>query len=147
MPYCQIIYQLVYATKYRQHTLVKPARYRLFDFMKSFLISKGCFVYQINGVEDHLHIVIHLHPAIALSSLVKDLKLASTDFIKKNKLFPKFKGWQVGYAAFTYSVESKYNLIRYVENQEAHHRLTTSLDELIKLLSEHEVAYDKQYLE
>jgi putative transposase len=90
---------------------------------------------------------LHLHPTVALSSLIKDLKLASTDFIKKNKLFPKFNGWQVGYAAFTYSVDAKHNLITYVKNQEAHHRLTTSLEELTKLLSEHQVEYNTQYLE
>ncbi len=147
MPYCQIIYHLVFATKYRQHTVVKPGRYELFQFMRSFLINKGCYVHEINGVEDHLHIVIYLHPTQALASLIKDLKLAGTDFIKKSKLFPDFNGWQASYAAFTYSVGAKYNLIRYVKNQEAHHQHTTSLEELIKLLSEHEIAYEKQYLE
>lgn len=147
MPYVQIIYHLVYTTKYRGHTMVKPGRTQLHHFIRSFLVSKGCYVHEVNGVGDHLHIVIFLPPTIALSSLVRDLKLASTDFIKKNRLFPKFNGWQTGYAAFTYSVDAKYNLIRYVQNQEAHHRLTTSLEELIKLLSEHEIAYDKKYLE
>lgn len=147
MPYVQSIHQLVYATKYREHTMLKPGRTQLFQFMRSFLINKGCHVHEINGVADHLHIILEIHPTLSLSSLVQSLKLASTDFIKQNKLFPKFKGWQVGYAAFTYAIDSRYNLIRYVKNQEAHHRLTTSLEELIKLLSEHEVVYDKKYLE
>jgi putative transposase len=89
MPYVQSIHQLVYATKYRQHTMVKPGRTKLFDFMRSFLIGKGCYVHEINGVEDHLHIILEIHPTLALASLVQSLKLASTDFIKKNKLFSK----------------------------------------------------------
>ncbi|HET6226886.1 MAG TPA: transposase [Bacteroidia bacterium] len=147
MPYIQSIYQLVYATKYRQHTMVKPGRTKLFEFMRAFLVNRKCYVHQINGVEDHLHIIMHLHPTIALASLIKDLKLASTAFIKQNNLFPDFNGWQDSYAAFTYSVDSRFNLIRYVRNQEAHHRLTTSLEELTKLLSENEIEHDKQYLE
>jgi putative transposase len=147
MPYLQIIYQIVYATKYRHHTLVGKNRKKLFDYMISILQNKGCHVYQVNGVTDHLHIVTHLHPSVALASLVKDLKLASTDFIKREKLFPAFAGWQSGYAAFTYSIDSKFNLIEYVKNQESHHGIITSKEELGKLLSEHEIEYDEKYLE
>lgn len=147
MPYTQLIYQIVYTTKYRQYTLIQPGRSQLFEFMKSFLIGKGCYVHEINGVEDHLHIVTHIHPSLALASLVKDLKLASTDFIKKNKLFPAFKGWGRGYGAFTYSIDSKAHLIAYVKNQETHHRIVNSKEELIKMLSDHEIEYDEKYLE
>lgn len=147
MPYVQLIYQIVYATKYRRHTLIKPGRKELFEFMRLFLIGKGCHVYIINGVGDHLHIITHIHPTLAIATLVKDLKLASTDHIKKEKLFPNFRGWQTGYSAFTYSVEARFHLITYVRNQEAHHGLLTSKEELIKLLSENEVEYDEKFLE
>ena len=147
MPYVQLIYQIVYATKYRRHTMIKPGRKALFEFMKALMINKGCYVYAINGVGDHLHIVAHIHPSVAIASLVKDLKLASTDYIKKEKLFPDFRGWQPGYGAFTYSVEAKSNLIAYVKNQEAHHGVISSKDEFIKLLSDHEIEYDEKFLE
>lgn len=135
MPYTQIIYQIVYATKYREHTLVKRDRKKLFVFMEGVLQKKRCHVFGINGVEDHIHIIMCLHPSVSLAGLIKDIKLASTDFIKKNKLFPDFNGWQNGYGAFTYSVEAKSNLIAYVKNQENHHRLRTSKEELIKCLA------------
>jgi putative transposase len=147
MAYCQIVYQIVYATKYRQHTLIKKNRDSLFAFIATLLRNKGCLVYQVGGVSDHLHIVIQLHPSVALASLVKDLKLAGTRFIKENKLFPDFSGWAEGYGAFTYSVDAKAHLVAYVRNQENHHRLVSSKEEFIKLLSDHEVAYDEKYLE
>lgn len=147
MPYTQIIYQIVYATKYRQHTLIKRDRSKLFAFIEGLLQKKRCHLDEINGVEDHVHIITHLHPSVALAGLVKDIKLASTDFIKKNKLFPDFKGWAEGYGAFTYSVDAKANLVAYVKNQEKHHRLRTSKEELIKMLSDHEIPYDERYLE
>lgn len=147
MPYTQIIYQIVYATKYRQHTLIKRDRRRLFVFIEGILQKRRCRVFQINGVEDHIHIIMRLHPSVSLAALIKDIKLASTDFIKKNKLFPDFNGWQDGYGAFTYSVDARFNLIEYVKNQENHHRLRTSKEEFIKMLSEHEIPYDEKYLE
>jgi len=53
--------------------------------------------------------------------------------IKENNLFPGFIGWQEGYSAFTYSVKEKYALVKYIENQEAHHKTKTFCEELIDL--------------
>jgi putative transposase len=78
-------------------------------------------LYRINGVEDHIHIVIHLHPTVALANFVKDIKTASSVWIKQENIFSEFESWQIGYAAFTYSREAKGNLIEYVKNQEIHH--------------------------
>jgi putative transposase len=147
MPYCQIVYQIVYATKYRKHTLIKKDRKSLFQFIAVLIRNKGCIVHEIGGVSDHIHIVTHLHPSVALASLVKDVKLASTKFIKENNLFPDFNGWQDGYGAFTYSIDAKANLVAYVKNQEVHHGFVTSKEEFIKLLSDHEIVYDEKYLE
>ena len=100
-------------------------------------------MYRINGVEDHLHIVTHIHPTVALASLVKDIKLASSAFIKEKKLFSDFDGWQDGYAAFTYSIEAKDNLIEYVKNQEEHHKTKSFREELIQ---QHQIEFDEKYL-
>ncbi len=109
--------------------------------------NKRCHLYRINGVEDHIHIVFALHPSVALASLVKDIKLSATAYIKKTGIFPDFGGWQEGYGAFTYAVKAKSNLIRYVMNQEEHHRKKSSLTEYISLLEANQVEYDKQFLE
>jgi putative transposase len=145
--YTQILYQIVFSTKYRNRTLKKETRQQLFKSIWGILEKKKCHPYRINGVEDHLHIVTHIHPSVALSSLVKDIKLASSDFIKQSGIFPDFAGWQEGYGAFTYSISAKYNLIEYVKNQEAHHSTKTYRDELIELLIEHDIEYDEKYLD
>jgi len=103
-------------------------------------------MYRIGGVSDHLHIVTHLHPSVALANLVKDIKISSSGYIKSKNLFPTFSAWQEGYAAFTYSVDAKDKLIEYVKNQEIHHRKKTFRDELIELLQEHEIDFDERYL-
>ena len=103
-------------------------------------------MYRINGVSDHLHIITHLHPTISLAALVKDIKLATTEYIENEFLFPSFNGWQDGYGAFTYSIGAKNRLIEYVKNQEEHHRVKTFREEYINLLKEHGVVFDEKYL-
>ncbi len=144
--YTQILYQIVFGTKYHQKTLAADKRDELFGYIAGILKNKKCHLYRINGVEDHLHIVTHLHPSVALADLVKDIKLASSELIKNDKLFPNFGGWQDGYGAFTYSIEAKDRLIEYVKNQQEHHRVKSYREEVIELLKEHGVEYDERYL-
>ena len=144
--YTQILYQIIFGTRNRTKILSKENRVELFRYISGILASKQCHLYQINGVEDHIHIVTHLHPSVSLASLVKDIKLASTKYIKERKLFPHFCGWQTGYGAFTYSIDAKDDLINYVKNQEEHHRTVTYKDELIEFFTRYDVEFERKYL-
>ncbi|MCB8964861.1 MAG: transposase [Bacteroidales bacterium] len=144
--YTQILYQIVFSTKNREHTLVKADRDNLYKYIWGILSNKNCHLYRIGGVCDHIHIITHLHPSISLASIIKDVKVASSSFIKDQGLFPSFDGWQNGYAAFTYSFNEKDRLIDYVINQEDHHKRTTYIEELTVLLTEHGVNYDSHFL-
>ncbi len=108
--------------------------------------NKKCHLYKINGVEDHIHIVTHIHPSVTLSSLVKDIKLSTSSWIKEKSCFPSFNGWQTGYGAFTYSISEKDRLIEYVKNQEIHHNRKSFKEEYIELLHEHKIEFDERYL-
>ena len=144
--YTQIIYQIVFSTKYRHPVLEKQHRKKLFRFIWGILKNNNCHLYQINGVEDHLHILVDLHPSIALADLIKDIKLGSSSHIKEQQLFAGFTGWQEGYAAFTYSRKEKERLVTYVKKQQEHHKILSFKEELIGLLQEHGVAFDEKYL-
>lgn len=144
--YTQILYQIVFSTKNREHTLDKPNREELYKYIWGVLKNKNCHLYRIGGITDHVHIVTHIHPAVTLASLVKDIKLASSEYIKTQQLFPDFNGWQVGYGGFTYSFKDKDHLIGYVKNQEEHHRIKTFSEELMELLKEHGIEFDEKYL-
>ena len=143
--YTQILYQIVFSTKNRAHTLKSENRQELFKYISGILKNKKCHLYQICGVTDHIHIVTHLHPSIALAFLVKDIKLATSQHIKTHALFPEFEGWQDGYGAFTYSYREKDRLIEYVKNQEVHHKKKTYKEELIEVLNLHGVEFDEKY--
>ncbi|HBX49969.1 MAG: transposase [Bacteroidetes bacterium RIFOXYA12_FULL_35_11] len=144
--YTQIIYQIVFGPKNNEKTLTKKDRAELFKYISGIISNKKCHLYQINGVEDHIHIVTHLHPSVALASLIKDIKVASSIFIRKANLFQSFSGWQDGYGAFTYSIKEKDRLINYVKNQETHHKSKILRDEMIDLLNEHGIEFDEKYL-
>src|SRR6056297_1931878 len=144
--YTQILYQIVFSTKHRNRALIKKNREALFKDIWGILKNNKCHLYRVNGVEDHIHIITHIHPCVSPSSLVKDIKLGSSDYIKRNNLFPDFHGWQDGYAAFTYSIKEKQRLIEYVANQEEHHKAISFKEELIHLLNEHDVVFEEKYL-
>lgn len=144
--YTQILFQIVFSTKYREPTLVKYDREKLYRFIWGLLKNKNCHLYRIGGVEDHIHIITHIHPSISLASVVKDIKLASGDYIKHQHIFPLFNGWQAGYGGFTYTFKEKDRLISYVMNQEMHHQEVTYLTEFMDLLEEHGISYDEKYL-
>lgn len=144
--YTQILYQIVFSTKNREKALIKDQREKLFRYIWGILKNKKCILYQINGVDDHLHIATHVHPTVAVASLVKDIKVSSSDWIKEQGLFPKFKAWQVGYGAFTYSVKEKKALVNYIKKQETHHKTISFREEYIKLLQEHNIEFNEKYL-
>lgn len=115
----QLVYHIVYSTKHREPTIVQDQKKRLFAYIHHLLTNKKCHLYRINGIEDH---------------------------IKQEGIFPKFKGWQDGYGAFSESINSKDRLINYVKNQEEHHKNMSFLAEYKVLMVEHEIEFDEKYL-
>lgn len=144
--YTQNLYQIVFSTKNREPVLQEAGRPQLYKYIWGILKNNKCHLYRINGVEDHLHIVTDLHPTVALARLIKDIKIASNKHIAEKALFPRFKGWQKGYSAFTYNFKEKQRLIEYVKNQEIHHQHISFREELIMLLNEHGIEFDEKYL-
>jgi len=143
--YTQILYQIVFSTWNHEHTLNDENRQELFKYIWGILNKKRCHLYRIGGITDHIHIVTHIHPSVSLANLVKDIKLAGTEFIKSENLFPNFSGWQDGYGAFTYSIGDKDRLIKYVKNQKEHHIIKTFKEEFIDLLKDHGIEFNKKY--
>ena len=145
--YTQILYQIIFSPKNHERTLASDHREEIYKYIWGILKNKKCHLYRIGGTSDHIHIVTHIHPTVSLASIVKDIKVASTEYIKSNHLFPLFSGWQDGYGGFTYSFKEKDRLIEYVKNQEKHHKTKSFREEFIELLTEHGIEYDERYLQ
>jgi len=144
--YTQICYHIVFSTKARQPTLKAERRADLFRYIWGILKNRESHLYRINGAEDHVHILTSLHPCVSLANLVKDVKTASSLWIKEESVFPMFSNWQDGYAAFTHSKQEIDGLIEYIKGQEEHHRRTTFAEEYRKLLEEAGIEFDERYI-
>jgi len=89
--YTQIFYHIIFSTKNREASLKKENREQVYKFISGILKNNKCVPYAIGGVEDHIHILTHLHPTKALSSIIKDIKIASSIFIKNNHQQSSFR--------------------------------------------------------
>ena len=143
--YTQILYHIVFATKDRQPVLSDLRRDELLMYMNGVITKGHCRPIWINAVKDHVHILLSLHQTIALADLVKDIKVASSVWIKEGRVFPNFFAWQEGYGAFTYSLREEPELIAYVKAQAEHHRKTTFLEEYRKLLLDAGIKIEEKY--
>jgi REP element-mobilizing transposase RayT len=144
--YTQIYCHIVFSTKERAPALEAGNRKNLFRYVSGILKNHDCHLYRINGVEDHLHILTGLHPAVCLSDLVKSVKISAAKWMKEEGLFPAFSHWQDGYGAFTVSHTNKDSVIEYIKNQEEHHKTISFKDEMREYLVTHGVKFDEKYL-
>src|SRR6476620_9381010 len=119
--FSQIYIQTVFAVENRQSLITPGFREDLYKHMAGIVKNQGQKLIAINGVSDHVHILIGLRPAMALADLVREIKADSTNFINKRSLVHGRFNWQEGYGAFSYGHSQLDQIIRYIQNQEAHH--------------------------
>jgi len=144
--FTQILYQIVFGSKDYNPFLSSENENILYAYLAGILKNKNCHSYIVGGCSNHIHIISHIHPTIAPAYLIKDIKMASHKMMRESSMFSKFPGWQVGYGLFSYHVSSKEMLIRYVLNQNEHHKTTTYKDELVSLLKDNSIEYSEEYL-
>ena len=142
----QIFYQIIFGTKYRKPTIASAHDEELYKYIYGIIKNKKCKLYRINGIEDHIHIMSDLNPSASLSNYVKDIKVASSLWMKQTGKFPAFEGWQDGYGAFTYSIHERDRIINYVKNQKEHHKTESFYDEFRRLLTENGIEFDEKHL-
>lgn len=107
--------------------------------------NKKSFLYRINGMPDHIHILVGIHATIALSDFVKELKTSTNPWIKNSGKFPDFKSWGKKYAAFTIRYQEKDTVIEYIKNQREHHKTESFKDEYRRLIIENGIEIDEKY--
>ena len=119
----------------------------LYMYVFGFCKNHNSKLYRINGMPDHIHMLVGLPATTAVASFVHDLKLATGNFLRANPdKFPLFHGWERTYGAFTYSEADKDRVIQYIINQKEHHRHITARDELKEMLRDMGIDYDERYL-
>jgi len=127
--YSQIYIQIVFAVKHRECLIRYSWEEELYKYITGILTNKQQKLLAINGMSDHIHIFIGMRPSCCLSDLVREVKKASTEFIKENNFTKSKFSWQEGFGAFSYSHSSIDNVIKYIMNQKEHHKVKSFKEE------------------
>lgn len=144
--YTQIHLQLVFAVQDRLSLIQHSWKDELYKYITGIIQTNEHKTMIINGMPDHIHILIGMRPKQSLSDLMQDIKGGSSTWInKKNFVNGKFS-WQEGYGAFAYSKGQLPSVINYIKNQEAHHTKTSFRNEYIQLLKKYEIEFDERYI-
>lgn len=144
--YTQLYIQIVFAVKGRNNFIQHAWEEQLYKYITAVVQNDKHKMLAINGMPDHIHIFLGLHPAIAIADLVKDIKRASNNWINENRLIKGRFYWQEGYGAFSYGRSQIEHVCRYIQDQKRHHAKHTFRKEYIELLRLFEIDYKEQYL-
>ncbi len=137
-------YHIVFSTKERLPLIKEEWRERLHAYLGGIVKNLEGVPLAIDGINNHVHLLVGLKSSHRLDYFVRDLKADSSAFVHK-VLKEKFE-WQKGYGAFTVSPLGVENVRQYVLNQEIHHRQKTFENEYVELLEKSNTPYDEKYL-
>ena len=144
--YSQLYVQIVFAVKGRQNLISNKWKDELYKYITGIVTNENQKLISINGMPDHIHILIGIKPNKALSDLVRDIKANSSRFINEKRWINGKFEWQSGFGAFTYSHLHLANVINYIQNQEEHHKTKTFKEEYIGFLKAFEIDYKDEYV-
>src|SRR5712691_5818707 len=136
--YTNLLYHIVFSTKDRRPLITPDYEVRLYDYLGGTIRNMGGISLELNGTEDHVHLLAKLRPDCALSDVLRDLKANATGWM--HDVFPSLKNfsWQRGYGAFTVSQSDVDAVRQYIARQKEHHQKISFRDEFIPQAEDHE---------
>jgi REP element-mobilizing transposase RayT len=141
-----IVLHIVFSTKERKPWIDAVNEPELHAYICGICRNLDCPVIKINGVEDHIHVLLSLSRTIAVSKLIAEIKSNSSRWIKmKDRQFCEFS-WQGGYGGFSVSRPQINGAIKYIEKQKEHHKTQTFREEYLTMLKMAQIQYDEKYL-
>ena len=144
MSYTNLLYHIVHATKERAPLITNTLRPRLHEYLGGTVRGLGGTAIEINGTNDHVHILAKLRPTISVSEFLSKLKSGSSGWAKRQTT-GRF-GWQARFGGFTVSESQVERVRRYIRNQEEHHRKLSFEEEFKVLLRAHRIDFDEAHL-
>jgi len=144
--YTQIHIQVVFSVRDRICIIQKSWKEELYKYITGIVQNNKHKLLAINGMPDHIHLLIGMRPNQSLSDLVQDIKGDSSKWIN-NKGFVRWRfSWQEGFGAFSYSKSDVDKVIEYIRNQEKHHKRRTFIEEYLEFLKKFGIDYDERFI-
>ena len=144
--FSQIYLQFVFAVKYRQSLVPKEHREELHKYVTGLVQHRKVKMLSVFCMPDHIHIFTGFKPVISISDFVKEIKVESNEFINGKGWTSEKFSWQEGYGVFSYSHSHINNVVKYILNQEEHHRTKTFKEEYVEFLKKFEIPFEDKYL-
>jgi REP element-mobilizing transposase RayT len=144
--YTQIHIQVVFTVQNRGCLIQKTWKNELFKYITGIIQNHNHKVLAINGMPDHIHILVGMRPTQSLSDLMQDIKGDSSKWINQNRFTKEKFSWQEGYGAFSYGKSQLNQVIDYIKNQEAHHKTRSFLEEYTSFLKKFEIDFDPRFI-
>ena len=144
--YTQLYIHIVFAVEHRDRLILPSFKDELMKYITGIVQNKGNKLLAINSMPDHFHIFLGLNPKNSISELVKDIKISSGDFINNKKWLRGKFHWEEGYGAFSYSHSQIDKVVKYILDQEKHHKRLSFKGEYKKILKAFNVEYHDAYL-
>lgn len=136
----------MFAVQGRQCLIPHECKEELYKYTTGIIKKREQKLIAINGMADHTHVLIGLLPTVTLSDLVRDIKAGSSGFINEKKWTRGRFNWQEGFGAFSHSRAEIDRVVKYIQDQEEHHRKKTFREEYRIMLEEFAVSYDARYI-
>lgn len=144
--YTQLLIQVVFAVKGRQNLILEKNREPIEKYICGIISNKKSKPLAIYCNPDHCHVLVGLHPTVAVSQFASDIKANSSKWINEQKLVSRDFEWQDGYGAFSYAKSQLDTVVKYILNQPIHHRKVTFRDEYLDFLKKFEIDNEEKYL-
>ena len=144
--YTQIYLQFVFAVKGRQSLIQDKFREELHKYITGIVENRNQKLIAINSMPDHIHILVGFGTTITIADLIHDIKIASSKFINSHNWLGNHFSWQEGYGGFSYSRSHLDRIVKYILNQQKHHKKRTFKEEYIEFLEKYKVLYNSKYL-
>jgi putative transposase len=122
---------------------IKP---RLHAYLRTLITNEGANLLFINGIEDHVHLLLAAPATLLVPDLIEKIKPLSTKWVRKT--FPELRdfAWQEGYAGFTVAKSILPNVIKYIQNQEEHHKKISFKQEYLQFLTDQGISFDVDHV-
>lgn len=144
--FTQLYTHLVFSPKYRARLLRDEIRPEIYSYISGIITNRRHKSIIINGMADHIHILIGQNPDDKISDLVGTIKRRSSAFINEKGWYNTKFHWQDGYGAFSYGKSQLDRIYNYIKNQKDHHRVCSFREEYVDLLKKFDIKFEKQYL-